>query len=69
MNLPPLSLIRSGSERFKPRPVRSAILLFSTLLFADPSSAAVLAGWDVHALAGGTNNFGTSPLAASATDA
>jgi hypothetical protein len=33
------------------------------------SMAAVLAGWDVHALPGGTNAFGTSPLAASSADA
>ena len=30
--------------------------------------AGVLAGWDVHSLPGGTNNFGTSPLAATTTD-
>ncbi len=30
--------------------------------------AATLAGWDVHALPGGTNNFGPSPLAASVSD-
>jgi len=37
------------------------------LMAAAPvgASAAVLAGWDVHALSGGTNNFGASPLVAS----
>ena len=32
------------------------------------ASAAVLAGWDVHALAGGANSFGASPLTTSTAD-
>lgn len=44
------------------------LALLSTALLAclTPSwaQAAVLAGWDVHSLSGGTNNFGSSPLAA-----
>jgi hypothetical protein len=41
------------------------------LLMTAPlcAKAAVLAGWDVHALPGGSNNFGTSPLAATTTAA
>src|SRR5262249_43636290 len=37
-------------------------------LWASSSLAAVLAGWDVHSLPGGTDNFGPSPLGASVTD-
>jgi hypothetical protein len=33
------------------------------------AAAGVLAGWDVHSLPGGANNFGASPLAASSSDA
>ena len=39
--------------------------LLSSAVFAAPT---VLAGWDVHALAGGTNSFGASPLAATSAD-
>lgn len=35
----------------------------------SPADAAVLAGWDVHSLAGGTNAFGASPLTATTTAA
>jgi 2',3'-cyclic-nucleotide 2'-phosphodiesterase (5'-nucleotidase family) len=42
--------------------------LAMSLSLALPASAAVLAGWDVHAQAGGANNFGASPLAATVTD-
>jgi len=42
-----------------------ALALATTVLLAPCwAQAAVLAGWDVHPLPGGTNNFGTSPLAA-----
>ena len=34
-----------------------------------PATAAVLAGWDVHGLAGGSGSYGASPLAASTADA
>jgi hypothetical protein len=39
------------------------------LLMAAPlgAHAAALAGWDVHSLPGGSNNFGVSPLAATTT--
>src|SRR5207237_780119 len=39
-----------------------------SILWATPSLAAVLAGWDVHGLVGGANSFGASPLAATVTD-
>lgn len=48
--------------------VVSLAVLLSFFVLA-PASAAVLAGWDVHGLAGGSNNFGASPLAASSHDA
>lgn len=57
------------------RPARGrglARLLIAGLLVAlagaSPAVAAVLAGWDVHALAGGANSFGASPLAATVSD-
>ncbi|RTL32544.1 MAG: bifunctional metallophosphatase/5'-nucleotidase [Burkholderiales bacterium] len=40
-----------------------------SLICSSPTLAAVLAGWDVHGLTGGANNYGTSPLVASSTDA
>jgi predicted extracellular nuclease len=46
-----------------------AIVLLAPLAFATPTFAAVLAGWDVHGLAGGINSFGASPLAATISDA
>ena len=49
------------------RKSRFALLMLATsapFLLAGPVSAGVLAGWDVHGLPGGTNSFGTSPLAA-----
>jgi 2',3'-cyclic-nucleotide 2'-phosphodiesterase (5'-nucleotidase family) len=39
-----------------------------TSLWASSSVAAVLAGWDVQSLPGGSGNFGPSPLGASVTD-
>lgn len=41
--------------------------LAASLVAPVGANAAVLAGWDVHALTGGSNNFGASPLAASLT--
>jgi hypothetical protein len=43
-------------------------LCWSALLWSAPSTAAVLAGWDVHSLAGGAGNFGPSPMAPTTTD-
>ncbi len=50
---------------------KSAVLAacISWSAFAAPAGAAVLAAWDVHGLAGGSNNFGASPLAATTRDA
>lgn len=42
-----------------------AILVFG---LTQVTFAGVLAGWDTHGLPGGSNNFGTSPLAASVSD-
>jgi len=39
-------------------------IALATALAPSLSAAAVLAGWDVHSLAGGASNFGTSPLPA-----
>jgi hypothetical protein len=53
----------AGNRRF------CSLLAVSACFFlATPASAEVLAGWDVHSLTGGVNNFGTSPLAATNTD-
>jgi hypothetical protein len=50
----------TGNRRFS----LPALVASASFLLATPVSAAVLAGWDVHGLAGGANSFGTSPLAA-----
>jgi hypothetical protein len=52
----------------KPRYWLLASVTSLFLLSSSVSFAAVLAGWDVHALAGGTNSFGVSPLVASSSD-
>jgi 2',3'-cyclic-nucleotide 2'-phosphodiesterase (5'-nucleotidase family) len=44
--------------------VISLFASFFVAAAASPGHADVLAGWDVHGLSGGTNNFGPSPLAA-----
>ena len=54
-------------------PLRRLFLLFggfSLLLSLSPQAlaASVLAGWNVSTQPGGTNNWGTSPLAATASD-
>jgi hypothetical protein len=41
-----------------------ALAASASFLLTTPALAAVLAGWDVHGLTGGSNNFGTSPLPA-----
>lgn len=38
------------------------------MVFTCPAFAATLAGWDVHALPGGSGSFGSSPLAATVAD-
>src|ERR1035437_2164814 len=38
-------------------------VLVLTILFNSAGNAQVIAGWDVSTQTGGTNNFGTSPLA------
>jgi endonuclease G, mitochondrial len=38
-------------------------ILFLTFLFNSTGNSQVIAGWDVSTQPGGTNNFGTSPLA------
>lgn len=48
---------------------RSALAAAAIALAASPALADVLAAWDVHAQTGGSNNFGPSPLAATASDA
>jgi 2',3'-cyclic-nucleotide 2'-phosphodiesterase (5'-nucleotidase family) len=45
-----------------------AVLVVATLCSPVQAFAATIAGWDVHALPGGTNSFGTSPLEASVSD-
>jgi hypothetical protein len=48
--------------------LRQPFAMATTVLLAPTwAQAAVLAGWDAHSLPGGTNNFGTSPLAATST--
>lgn len=52
--------------------LRYAIILWMGMMASlVPSHAAVLAGWDVHSLAGGTgaNNFGVSPYPVTLNDA
>ena len=46
-----------------------SVLLAVSLLTAHSATAAVLAGWDVHSLAGGSASFGASPLSATTADA
>ncbi len=41
------------------------LLVACAALMASESRAAILAGWDLDAVTGGTNNFGPSPFAAS----
>ena len=54
------------ARRLAPARLPLALLCTALLSCLSPlsASAAVLAGWDVHSLPGGTNNFGASPLAA-----
>src|SRR5262249_55518949 len=54
-------------------PRRWSVCLATALLVLlgparSASAANTLAAWDVHALPGGANNFGPSPLAATTTD-
>lgn len=63
-----LAAIKSASPTQLLRTSQFALALLAPMSFATSASAAVLAGWDVHGLAGGTNNFGSSPLAASVSD-
>ncbi len=48
-------------------PVGTLLALAASLACLASANAAVLAGWDVHSLTGGTNNFGTSPLSPTTT--
>jgi 2',3'-cyclic-nucleotide 2'-phosphodiesterase (5'-nucleotidase family) len=45
-----------------------AVAVVAVLANAHVCFASTLVGWDVHALTGGTNNFGPSPLAATVSD-
>jgi hypothetical protein len=56
--LPPLS-------RLAMRRLLASALAAMACTAPSLAIAAVLAGWDVHSLTGGTNNFGASPFAAS----
>lgn len=47
----------------------AALLAMASVFGLSQAQAATLAGWDVHALTGGTNAFGASPLAATTTAA
>jgi 2',3'-cyclic-nucleotide 2'-phosphodiesterase/3'-nucleotidase/5'-nucleotidase len=50
------------------RTILAVATLALGMLGASSALAAVLAGWDVHGLTGGANNFGASPLAATVSD-
>jgi len=54
----------TGNRRF----AFLALAVSASFLLVTPSSAAVLAGWDVHGQTGGANSFGVSPLAATSAD-
>jgi hypothetical protein len=45
-----------------------ALMAIVALLAEGMARAATLAGWDTHALTGGTNNFGPSPLTATISE-
>jgi uncharacterized repeat protein (TIGR02543 family) len=51
------------------RVLRGLAVAGLSLACATPALADVLAGWDVHGLTGGSNNFGSSPLAATVSAA
>ncbi|MFH0729253.1 MAG: DNRLRE domain-containing protein [Pseudomonadota bacterium] len=60
----------------RPFPTRLTTLFFVFFFYAigltigaNAVCAATLAGWDVHALTGGSNSFGLSPMAATVSDA